>query len=230
MTGNANNYHYFNFIAEAKEKQSICRAGTNNPSQCGFVCCIQRIHCSLGQCSNWSWVALMPQYLSTVFMAVVLSCPPIAYRYPSIATRHTPLRGLLKGAASALQLSVSGSYLPWWKSRTGHVKVLWKTISAAGNKTSSRPHTDLSFHSIFLEFCMLTIVCFWVLWRFNETSRQFLCHWKAIKLLSLHFSLIDENLHPTEQHFLLIGKFLCLSGAPAISQNVTTALQEPLRE
>lgn len=52
------------------------------------------------------------QYLSTVFMAAIPSCPPIAYKYPSMATTHTPLRGLLKGATSALQLSVSGLYLP----------------------------------------------------------------------------------------------------------------------
>lgn len=81
-----------------------------------------------------SAVSVMLRYLSTVCMAVIPSCPPIAYRYPSIATTHTPLRGLLKGAASVLQLSVSGLYLTWSKSggvggwveaRELHLCVFW---------------------------------------------------------------------------------------------------------
>lgn len=48
-------------------------------------------------------------------MAATPSCPPITNRHPPVATRQAPLRGLLKGATSALQLSVSGLYLPpWW--------------------------------------------------------------------------------------------------------------------
>lgn len=158
-------------------------------------------------------------------MVVVLSCPPIAYRYPSIASRHTPQRGLLKGATSALQLSVSGLYLPWWKSRTRNVKVLGKTISAAGNNNLSRTHTDLSFHSnlyfssvLYVYSCVLLrkrncLTCMDIQWNICQC---FFVTEKLLKWLSLHFSLLDGNLHPTEQHFLLIGKFLCLSGAQAI--------------
>ena len=50
-------------------------------------------------------------YLSTALLAVMPSQPPMAYRYPSVSSRQTPVRGLLSGAISTLQTSVCGSYL-----------------------------------------------------------------------------------------------------------------------
>lgn len=74
------------------------------------------------------------------------SCPPMAYRYLSIATRHTALWGLFKGATSVLQLSVSGLYLPGWKSKSGMSKCWRKIISAAGNNILRRQVTERCFH------------------------------------------------------------------------------------
>lgn len=74
------------------------------------------------------------------------SCPPMAYRYLSIATRHTALWVLFKGATSVLQLSVSGLYLPGWKSKSGMSKCWRKIISAAGNNILRRQVTERCFH------------------------------------------------------------------------------------
>ena len=81
------------------------------------------------------------------------SCPPIANRYPSIAARHTPLRGLLKGATSVLQLSVSGLYLWGRGSRRGDVKVLLDgEISVKSNTENTY------FSSVLFPHCLKAVV------------------------------------------------------------------------